>query len=149
MCRQSEGSAYALEVLHRQWGPSGEASGPAVREVPSATRALFRTVRRTLCDLIAPWDDHPDALARQWAHDLAEVLARPAPAVAAAGNRVRELARSGHLVGTEREIFESLAHMQFIRLVGLDRGREVRSHHLRALALRAVQGRPGAEGGRP
>ncbi|MEU6300158.1 lantibiotic dehydratase [Streptomyces erythrochromogenes] len=142
-------AAYALEVLHRQWGPSGEASAPAVREVPSATRLLFRTVRRTLCDLIAPWDDHPDALARQWAHDLAEVLARQAPAVAAAGHRVRELARSGHLVGTEREIFESLAHMQFIRLVGLDRGREVRSHHLRALALRAVQGRPGAEGGRP
>ncbi|MEV4190618.1 lantibiotic dehydratase [Streptomyces toxytricini] len=142
-------TAYALDVLHRQWGPPGEAATVVVKDVPSATRDLFRAVRRTLGDLIAPWDAHPDPLARQWAHDLAAVLARQAPAVAAAGERVRDLARSGHLVGTEHEILDSLAHMQFIRLVGLDRGREVRSHHLRALALRAVQGRPGAGGGRP
>ncbi|AXE28231.1 thiopeptide-type bacteriocin biosynthesis domain protein (plasmid) [Streptomyces globosus] len=142
-------TAYALDVLHRQWAPPGETAAAAVRDVPPATRDLFRTVRRTLGDLIAPWDAHPDPPARQWSHDLAAVLARQAPAVAAAGERVRDLARSGHLVGTEHEILDSLAHMQFIRLVGLDRDREIRSHHLRALALRAVQGRPGAGGGRP
>ncbi|MFD6182377.1 lantibiotic dehydratase [Streptomyces goshikiensis] len=141
-------TAYALDMLHRQWGTTAEAAGVAVQDVPSATRELFRTVRRTLGDLIAPWDEHPDPLARDWAHDLAAVLDRQAPAVAAAGERVRDLARSGQLIGTERDILDSLAHMQFIRLVGLDRGREVRSHHLRALALRAVQGRPGAGGGR-
>ncbi|MGR4881923.1 lantibiotic dehydratase [Streptomyces sp. LARHCF249] len=141
--------AYALDALHRQWGSApGAAHQLAGKEIPADTRERFRTVRRTLCDLIAPWDEHPDPLARQWAHDLAAVLAGQARAVAAAGARVRDLARSGQLIGTEQEILDSLAHMQSIRLAGLDREGEVRSHHLRALALRAVQGRPQSEGRR-
>lgn len=104
-------------------------------------------MRRTLCDLIEPWDERPDPLAREWADVLGEALAVQAGAVAEAGRLVRRLAGSGQLIGPEREILDSLAHMQSIRLAGLDREGERRSHHLRALALRAVQGRP-TQGGR-
>uniref|UniRef100_A0AAU2JWI8 Lantibiotic dehydratase n=1 Tax=Streptomyces sp. NBC_00049 TaxID=2903617 RepID=A0AAU2JWI8_9ACTN len=141
--------AYALHELHRQWGaaPAGGHHDLSGIEIPSATRERFRTVRRTLCDLIEPWDERPDPLAREWADVLGEALAVQAGAVAEAGRLVRRLAGSGQLIGPEREILDSLAHMQSIRLAGLDREGERRSHHLRALALRAVQGRP-TQGGR-
>ncbi|UUU40175.1 lantibiotic dehydratase [Streptomyces sp. NBC_00162] len=141
--------AYALDALHRQWGAAPDGGhGLAGKEIPSATRERFRTVRRTLCDLIAPWDERPDPLAREWADALGTVLAVQADVVADAGRLVRSLAESGQLIGTEREILGSLAHMQSIRLQGLDREREVRCGHLRALALRAVQGRRAAGGRR-
>ncbi|MBT2542831.1 lantibiotic dehydratase [Streptomyces sp. ISL-44] len=142
-------NTYALDALHRQWEAApGGGLGLAGKEIPAATREWFRTVRRTLCDLIAPWDERPDPLAREWAQALGTAIALQADAVADAGRRVRSLAESGRLIGTEKGILDSLAHMQSIRLVGLDREREVRSHHLRALALRAVQGRPAAGGRR-
>ncbi|MGP3688264.1 lantibiotic dehydratase [Streptomyces sp. IBSNAI002] len=141
--------AYALDALHRQWGSVPAADhGLAGTEIPPSTRERFRAVRSTLCDLIAPWDERPDPLAREWAGALGAAVALQADAVADAGRLVRGLAADGRLTGTEHGILAALAHMQAIRLLGLDREGERRCGHLRALALRAVQGRRAAGGRR-
>ncbi|GAA3060995.1 hypothetical protein GCM10020254_01010 [Streptomyces goshikiensis] len=74
--------------------------------------------------------------------DLDRLLAIQDQAVRQAGDLVRRLARAGELTGTEQDVLGSLAHMQSNRLLGIDRTRELRSHSFRALALRAVRGRP-------
>ncbi|MCI3934520.1 lantibiotic dehydratase [Streptomyces sp. AN091965] len=137
---------FAMDTLSRQWGAPASASGTAgdAHGVSVEARTRFRALRATLCDLLAPWDAHPDPTARLWADDLGAILARQSRAVARAGQHVRQLAAAGRLVGTEDEILRSLLHMQSIRLSGVDRVRERRCHDLWALALRSLSGRPDA-----
>ncbi|WP_331737323.1 lantibiotic dehydratase (plasmid) [Streptomyces goshikiensis] len=136
--------ALALHRLYEAWGHQDGAPADTAphHTVEARDREAFRAVRTTLCDLVAPWDARPDARARQWAPDLDRLLAIQDQAVRQAGDLVRRLARAGELTGTEQDVLGSLAHMQSNRLLGIDRTRELRSHSFRALALRAVRGRP-------
>ncbi|MFK0259114.1 lantibiotic dehydratase [Streptomyces sp. NPDC090445] len=136
--------ALALHRLYEAWGIRDGRPAPATahRPVEARDREAFRAVRATLCDLVAPWDAHPDPRAREWAPDLDRILAAQTQAVREAGELVRRLARSGELTCTEQDVLDSLAHMQSNRLLGIDRGSELRCHSFRSLALRAVRGRP-------
>lgn len=139
----------AMHTLSRQWGvdplrPVMADRKPSARPaVPDAVRAHFRKVSRVLCDLVAPWDEHPVPAARELLPHLGQVFAGQAPAVAEAGDVVRRLATTGELVGEESSILASVLHMQMNRLLGTDVDRERRCRQLWQLAVATVRQRPG------
>ncbi|MCP3802260.1 lantibiotic dehydratase [Allokutzneria sp. A3M-2-11 16] len=128
----------AQHSLYRDWG----AAPSTVDTVPDAMRTRFKEVRTLLCDLLEPWDAHPDPVARQHLDALTTILAGQRESLRAAGERVRELAAAGRLVGTEGRVLGSLAHMQANRLLGIDNERENECYQLWSLALRLIKGRP-------
>ncbi|WP_344885599.1 lantibiotic dehydratase [Allokutzneria multivorans] len=128
----------AQHSLYRDWGTTPS----TVDKVSDAMRTRFKEVRTLLCDLLEPWDAHPDPQAREHLDALTAILAGQRDSVRAAGERVREVAASGRLVGTEGRVLGSLAHMQANRLLGIDNARENECYQLWALALRLIKGRP-------
>ncbi|WET81038.1 lantibiotic dehydratase [Amycolatopsis sp. QT-25] len=135
----------AMHELCRAWGrdPVHEIRPGAELDVPGKTRAHFRSVQSTLCDLLEPWDEHPDPVARSCQGALREVFAGQWETVAAAGERARSLTARGLLTGSEDTILGSLVHMQVNRLLGVARDREVLCHELWSLARRSIRRRPG------
>ncbi|MBB5958482.1 thiopeptide-type bacteriocin biosynthesis protein [Saccharothrix tamanrassetensis] len=135
----------AMHELCRAWGrdPVHEIRPGAELDVSGKTRAHFRTVQSTLCDLLEPWDEHPDPVARSCQDELRRVFAGQRETVAAAGERARSLAAQGLLAGSEDTILGSLVHMQVNRLLGIAREREVLCHELWSLARRSIRRRPG------
>ncbi|MGH3873933.1 MAG: lantibiotic dehydratase [Pseudonocardiaceae bacterium] len=134
----------AMHELCRGWGldPIRDIRPDAGIEVDDAVRARFRAVAPTLCDLLVPWDRHPDPVARAQAAALGVALEPQRDRVAAAGARARELAAAGLLAGDERSVLSSLVHMQVNRLLGMDAQREQQCHQLWSLARRSIQRRP-------
>ncbi|MFC4534496.1 lantibiotic dehydratase [Sphaerisporangium dianthi] len=133
----------AVHTMYRDWGLDpiviADVHGT---EIDDALRKRFREIQRTLCDLLVPWDRHPDPVARAHLHTLGQVFAGRREVFAAAGAHVRGLAERGLLLGDERRIVASLAHMRVNRLLGMDQDRERAVHHLWLLAIRAIRGRP-------
>ncbi|MFE0023639.1 lantibiotic dehydratase [Amycolatopsis sp. NPDC059021] len=134
----------AVHKLSEYWGADlrGDVHARATPDVSDAARKHFRRVRPVLCDLLAPWDDHPDEVARRYAGALDRALERQREVAARAGDLARELARTGRLTGTEQTILGSLLHMQVNRLLGIDQEREKACHELWALGRRAIERRP-------
>ncbi|MFB9903868.1 lantibiotic dehydratase [Allokutzneria oryzae] len=130
--------ALAQHSLCRDWG----ATPSTVDAVSDRARARFKEIRTMLCDLLEPWDAHPDPAAREHLSALTTILAEQRECLRAAGQRVRELAESGRLVGTESRVLGSLAHMQANRLLGIDNEQENECYQLWSLALRLIKGRP-------
>ncbi len=133
----------ALQALYRSWGAEPRPAR-AGRDVPADTRQRFREFKPLLCEVLAPGERRPDPRAPHHRAALTPILDRQHRALAAAGERVRELAARGLLTGSEENVIGSLAHIQSIRLVGLDRPREELAHDLWALARRAIRNRPPA-----
>lgn len=141
-------AVMAVHTLYRDWAlpliePSGDTSGMALAD---SARKRFRQLQRTLCDLLEPWDSHPDPVARTYLEPLRRIFAQQGEVLAAAGTLVRDLADKDLLAGDERRIVASLAHMQINRLLGMDQERERLVHALWLLALRAIRGRPTTTG---
>lgn len=136
----------AMHALCRDWGldPIRDIRPYADVVVDDAVRSRFRTVSPVLCDLLAPWDRHPDPVARAQASTLAAALEPQRARVVVAGTRARELSAAGRLVGDQRAVLASLIHMQVNRLLGMDQQREQRCHQLWSLARRSIQRRPAA-----
>ncbi|MGH3834303.1 MAG: lantibiotic dehydratase [Pseudonocardiaceae bacterium] len=134
----------AMHALCRDWGldPIRDIRPDAGVEVDDTVRSRFRAVAPVLCDLLAPWDRHPDPVARAQAATLVPALAPQRDRVAAAGARARELSAAGRLTGDERTVLSSLVHMQVNRLLGMDQERERQCHQLWSLARRSIQRRP-------
>ncbi|MFB9903861.1 lantibiotic dehydratase [Allokutzneria oryzae] len=131
-------SVLALHSLYRDWGMDPLTSIHSPGEgVSDRARKRFKGLRPLLCDLLEPWDAHPDPLARKHLDALSTILSGQRDALAAAGARVREVAAAG-----ERRILASLGHMQVNRLLGIDQERERECHELWSLALRMIKGRP-------
>ncbi|WP_086820393.1 lantibiotic dehydratase [Allokutzneria sp. NRRL B-24872] len=130
--------ALAQHSLYRDWGVSPS----IVDRISDAARTRFKEVRTLLCDLLEPWDAHPDPKAREHLDALTAILAGQRESLRAAGKRVREVAARGRLVGTESRVLGSLAHMQANRLLGIDTTREDECYQLWSLALRLIKGRP-------
>ncbi|HEX4814516.1 MAG TPA: lantibiotic dehydratase [Nonomuraea sp.] len=127
----------ALDALHRSWGaPPATAARPA-----DVVRRRFRALRPLLCQILSPDGHHPDSRAARYLEALPPILARQDGALRAAGDLVRRLARENRLAGSERNVQGSLAHLQSIRLLGIDAGREEECAALWSLAVRAVRGR--------
>ncbi|MER6171623.1 lantibiotic dehydratase [Streptosporangium sp. NPDC001681] len=136
-------AVMAVHHLYRDWGLDPlRIAGDQEMDIADPIRKRFRQIQRTLCDLVEPWDRHPDPVARAHLGTLRQVFALQRDTLAAAGTRVRNLADEGRLVGDERRILASLAHMQINRLLGMDQDRERAVHALWLLAIRAVRGRP-------
>ncbi|WP_175409017.1 lantibiotic dehydratase C-terminal domain-containing protein [Streptomyces sp. TRM64462] len=134
----------AMHALYRDWGRD-----PVVQALPAGqpsdtARKYYRRVQRTLCDLLVPWDAHPDETAGKHRESLAHILARQGEVLPAAGSLIRELASTGRLVGDELRMLASLAHMRANRFLGLGQERERACHEVWALALDAIRRRPGA-----
>lgn len=136
----------AMHAFCRDWGidPVGEIRPGSELEASEEVRKQFRTVQPVLCDLLEPWADRPEAVARQYADALDGVLSVQSDVVARAGARARQLAADGRLAAGERTVLGSLLHMQVNRLLGMDQHRETRCHELWSLARRSIQRRPTA-----
>ncbi|MGH8573410.1 MAG: thiopeptide-type bacteriocin biosynthesis protein, partial [Gammaproteobacteria bacterium] len=134
----------AMHALCRDWGldPIRDIRPDASFEVEDAVRSRFRAVQPVLCDLLMPWDRHPNPVARAQAATLRAALDLQRDRVAAAGARAQELAVAGRLTGDERTVLSSLIHMQVNRLLGMDQEQERRCHQLWSLARRSIQRRP-------
>ncbi|MFD8500432.1 lantibiotic dehydratase [Amycolatopsis sp. NPDC059657] len=134
-------AVVALHKLASSWGVDVGSPGADI-EPPDAVRKQFRRIQPTLCDLLAPWDEHPDPKAREQLGTLDAIFAKQHDELAHAGRRARELAAEGRLAGAEETVLGSLLHMQVNRLLGIDQEREKACHHLWALARRAIARRP-------
>lgn len=134
----------AMHALCRDWGldPIRDIRPDAGVEVDDAVRTRFREVQPALCDLLVPWDRHPDPGARAQAPTLVAALTPQRDRIAAAGARARELSAAGRLIGDQRTVLSSLAHMQINRLLGMDHERERQCQQLWSLARRSIQRRP-------
>ncbi|MFK0257578.1 lantibiotic dehydratase [Streptomyces sp. NPDC090445] len=140
-----------MHALHRDWGvdPMELLPPPSERSIPEATRKHFRRVQRQLCDLLAPWDAHPDLTARTSRDHLEGILSRQQETLAEVGRHVRGLASADRLVGNERQMLASLAHMHANRFLGLGQDRERLCLDLWVLAAEAIRRRPEAAPQRP
>ncbi|WP_455362183.1 lantibiotic dehydratase [Streptomyces sp. SYSU K21746] len=132
----------AMHTLYRDWGSDPLDSRPTDRALSDGARKHFRRIQRTLCDLLVPWDAHPDSAARQYAPALERILVRQQSVLAEAGGLIRELAGAGRLVGDEQRMLASLAHMRANRFLGMGQERERLCHELWAQALEAIRRRP-------
>ena len=132
-------AAYGLHRLHRAWGADTDGSPPTPDE---AARTRFRAVRRTLCDLIEPWDAHPDEAARVDLPELAAAYHLQDAALNGYRTLVHQLEADDRLVGTPVDIFASVAHMQVNRVLGLDNDAELLAISLHLQALAAIAHRP-------
>lgn len=102
----------------------------------------FRPHRRDLCELLAPWQEHPDSglpAQRQLLQTLSVPTANQLPLLAA---EVRDLQRAGTLWEPEESLLRSLVHMHCIRLFGLDREREQQTYAFWRQTLEAIERRP-------
>jgi len=131
-------AVMAMEALYAGFGtaPPSTSTQPDVK-----TRRDFRSIRALLCELLAPGEHRPDARAVGYVDAVSPVLACQQHSLETAGKRIRQLAAAGRLIGTERNVIDSLAHIQSIRLLGIDSEREKRCRHLYSLAQRAIRGR--------
>ncbi|MFJ9772913.1 lantibiotic dehydratase [Kitasatospora sp. NPDC101157] len=142
----------AVDLLYGQWGvPLAVRAdlAPAGAKDEDALRRTFRADRDYLCELLLPWPRRPHEEGARHRLLLAEAFAAQRPAARAAAEAVRQAAAAGRLVGSERQILASLAHMQVNRLLPIDLAREDRTYGLWRHALRAVRGRLAAEAGGP
>ncbi|CAM5489824.1 Nisin biosynthesis protein NisB [Streptomyces xanthochromogenes] len=137
-----------MHALHRDWGldPLAMVPSPAGRRIPEATRKRFRRVQRQLCEVLVPWDEHPDETARNNMNQLEGILSRQQQTLAEVGDHIRELASQNRLVGDEQQMLASLAHMHANRFLGLGQDRERLCHDLWILAAEAIRRRPASEG---
>lgn len=134
-----------MHRLCEDWGldPMSEVRPGQDVDVPDDVREHFRLVQPTLCDLLVPWDAHPDPAARAHRDTLEQLFATRQPAAHLAGERVRKLDETGTVWSDERAIVSSLLHMHLNRLLGIDPQRETLAHQLWALARRSIGRRPG------
>ncbi|MBD0695381.1 lantibiotic dehydratase [Streptomyces sp. CBMA123] len=140
----------AVDLLYSQWGvplPVRADLAPGGRTDEEAVRRAFRADRDYLCELLQPWPRRPHEEGARHRLLLAEAFAAQRPAAQAAAEAVRRSAAAGRLVGTERQILASLAHLQVNRLLPIDLAREDRAYGLWRHTLRAVRGRVAAEDG--
>ncbi|MEU3916955.1 lantibiotic dehydratase [Streptomyces sp. NPDC029004] len=135
-----------MHALYRDWGldPMGLLPPPSARRIPEASRKHFRRVQRQLCDLLVPWDAHPEQKARTHIDQLEGILSNQQGALAEVGDHVRALASDDRLVGDEQQMLASLAHMHANRFLGLGQDRERLCHDLWILAAEAIRRRPAA-----
>ena len=137
-------AVFALDRLFAHWGlglPDRLAHVPEADEAPEA-REAFRERRRLLCELIHPWDAHPEPAARAHRALLLEICEPYLPVVAEAGARMRNLAAGGELWTSTAHILSSLAHMHVNRLLGADMEQEQRCYLWWRKALHAIAHRP-------
>ncbi|MFC5744745.1 lantibiotic dehydratase [Actinomadura rugatobispora] len=135
----------SIHALYLSWGlPSFPFPRPrnAERKMLDDTRERFREIRPLLCEVLAPGEFRPDVRAAGYRAALEPILAQQHDAVREAGEHIRLLREMGRLTVSELNIIESLAHIQAIRLLGVDREREIRCRDLGTLALRAIRNRP-------
>ncbi|MGP4022097.1 lantibiotic dehydratase [Actinomadura sp. 3N407] len=133
----------ALHELYRAWGadpplPDGHSSAWLTDEA----RHRFRELRPLLCEILVPGERRPDQRAQEYRDALNPVFARQWNLLAEAGSHIRELASRRLLTGSEENVIKSLAHIQSIRLVGLDHARERMDQALWQLGRRAIRNRP-------
>ncbi|MGP3937211.1 lantibiotic dehydratase [Nonomuraea sp. KM88] len=139
----------ALHELYLAWDgglPPLDGDGVAAW-MTDAARKRFRDVRPLLCEILTPGELRPDRRAPEYRAALEPVFARQRRPLAEAGRRVRDLASRGLLTGDERNVIESLAHIQSIRLAGIDRDQERLSRALWSLSRRAIRNRPATTAG--
>ncbi|MFB4270995.1 lantibiotic dehydratase [Nonomuraea sp. GTA35] len=134
----------ALHELYEAWG-AGPHPHDGAAHVTDAARKRFRELRPLLCEVLTPGERRPDPRAAEYQAVLRPVFARQRQPLADASRRIRELASLRLLTGTERNVVESLAHMQSIRLAGIDRDRERLCRALWSLSRRAIRNRPAAD----
>jgi len=134
----------ALHELYRSWGVAPQES---TTKPTDATRRDFRSIRALLGELLAPGERRPDSRTDRYVSTVMPILARQQHSLEGAGKRIRQLADEHLLVGSERNVIESLAHIQSIRLLGLDADREQKCRHLYSLAQRAIRGRTASRRG--
>ncbi|WP_177154903.1 lantibiotic dehydratase [Glycomyces harbinensis] len=136
--------ALALQRLCADWGADADAIAVETlgQDVSEAGRSRFRTLRPLLCELTAPGQPGRDPRAARYRPFLDAVFERQAPVLADAGRAYRALADRGGASRSERNLLESLMHMQCNRLLGADRTKEETARELWALAHRAIRGRP-------
>ncbi|MFF4818302.1 lantibiotic dehydratase [Kitasatospora sp. NPDC001309] len=138
----------AVDLLYAQWGvplPDRADLAPGGRADDEAVRRSFRADRDYLCELLRPWPRRPHEEGARHRLLLAEAFAAQRPAAGAAAAAVRRAAGAGRLVGSERQVLASLAHLQVNRLLPIDLAREERAYGLWRHTLRAVRGRLAAE----
>ncbi|MFF4365448.1 lantibiotic dehydratase [Streptomyces sp. NPDC001594] len=135
-----------MHALYRDWGldPLELLPPPSGRRIPEAARKHFRRVQRQLCDLLVPWDAYPDETARISREYVEGIVSRQQGVLAEVSDQVRALASAGQLVGDERQMLASLAHMHANRFLGLGQDRERLCHDLWILAAEAIRRRPAA-----
>ncbi|MGY0232170.1 lantibiotic dehydratase [Longispora urticae] len=80
----------------------------------------FAAVRREAVALLDPYGDATALAAVEGGPALLDIWRRRAPAVAAYGATVRELAAAGRLHGTRDSVLDAVLHMHHNRLVGVD-----------------------------
>ncbi|MFI6505294.1 lantibiotic dehydratase [Nonomuraea typhae] len=137
-----------LHDLYRCWGvkPRPQTLLPPASKIANETRRLFHRNHRVLCDLLEPWDAHPDTTARILHAHLTPVLSESSQVIERAGKEIRRLADLEELHGTEEDILRSLSHMQVNRILGVDRDQEELCYSLWLMTLRAIAGRPRSAG---
>ncbi|MFC5824418.1 lantibiotic dehydratase [Nonomuraea insulae] len=133
-----------LHDLYRNWGmqPRPHALLPPASKISNEARRLFHRNHRLLCDLLEPWDAHPDATARKLRSHLVPALGESAQVIEGAGTKIRRLAGLERLHGTEEDILQSLTHMQVNRILGVDRDQEELCYSLWLMTLRAIEAQP-------
>src|SRR6202023_2784772 len=85
-----------------------------------AWSSAFRPVRKTYCELLAPWDTQADPELGGKLDLLHEAIAPMESQLPPLAAQVRALAQAGQLGVTEDELLESVAHLHKTRLLGLD-----------------------------
>ncbi|MFI6049733.1 lantibiotic dehydratase [Streptomyces violascens] len=135
-----------MHRIYQDWGldPLEVLPRPAGRRISEGARKKFRGVQRQLCEVLVPWDAHPDQVARTGMKQLEGILSRQQRTLAEVGGHIRELASGDRIVGDEQQMLASLAHMHANRFLGLGQERERLCHDLWVLAAEAIRRRPAA-----
>ena len=102
----------------------------------------FRPQRKTYCELLSPWREKADSdLMSQ--RELLLALVKPGEIpLRTLGAQVRQLAEDGNLWVQEDMLLASLAHMHKIRLLDLDRQKELQIYAFWRHTLESLERRP-------
>ncbi|MET9959372.1 lantibiotic dehydratase [Streptomyces sp. NPDC006326] len=132
---------FAHHALYEGWLGSAPAHAPSLAPITDPVRKEFRSGRRHVTNLLAPWEEHPDPAALAHREVLLPLFEEQKRAAAAARAALRERHGAG-ADAVESGLLASLAHMQSNRFLGVDREREEHCYGLWQLALDAIRTRP-------
>jgi lantibiotic biosynthesis protein len=137
-------AVFSLDQFFAAWGLDFAAR---LQYIQSRTRKYeandaFRSRRKLLCELLAPWDTNYDENAQAQREQLRALWAPQTSSIEAVARQIRALAANGELWQSEEHILGSLAHMHINRLLGFGRERERQIYQFWRHTLESVQRRP-------